>query len=516
MLLRKPVTKLIIGVLVIWIILAFIPFSQPVLAADPVFAAVSAGRSHSLAIKTDGSLWYWGTSSLRRPSDGIIVPSSPSNAVPVKIMENVTAASAGGNHSLVVKEDGSLWAWGLNDCGQLGDGTTADRVDPVFIMDGAVSVSTGYEHSLAIKTDGSLWAWGSNEYGQLGDGTGGERGDFSSVPVKVLDSVASVAAGFKHTLAVKTDGSLWAWGYNIYGQIGDGTHTIYNTVSNETEGIDIIPETHDKPSPVRIMDGVVSVSAGYYQSLAVKTDGSLWAWGGLNYNYLGGETSTLTEQYTPVQIMDSVASVSAGGQFTTVIKSDGSLWAWGYGPRGQIGAGDAVQSVYTPTRILGGVASVSSGDSHSLAIKTDGSLWAWGDNRAGQVGGIAPEHCYAPIQIFAIEISVIFNGRALEFDVPPYIVNSRTMVPLRVIFDELGASIVWDNATKTVTATKGDTVIILTIGDNSPTINGKVTTIDQPMIAISGRTMVPLRFVAEAFGIDVGWDPGTRTVTITS
>ena len=429
----------------------------------------------------------------------------PFSALPVKVLDNAESASAGGGHSLAIKTDGSLWAWGLNDSGQLGDGTTTNRPDPVKIMDEVTFVSAGSSHSLAIKTDGSLWAWGSNAYGQLGDGTGGERDALSTAPVEIMDDIAVAAAGNYHTLAIKTDGSLWAWGMNSYGQIGDGTG-----------GSDENYYPYFRNTPIKIMDGATSVSAGGSYSMAIKTDGSLWAWGGLNYNYLGGETSIITEQYTPVQIMDGVASVSAGSNFTTVIKTDGSLWAWGYGPRGQIGAGGDVQSVYTPLRILSGVASVSSGGSHSLAIKTDGSLWAWGDNRSGQVGDMWREHCFSPTQVFAYDISVYLDGRLLSFDVPPYLINGRTLVPLRVIFDELGASIVWDNLTKTVTATKGDTVVVLTVGDSSPTVNGQVVPIDQPMIAVSGRTLVPLRFVAEAFGVKVDWNPATWTVTITS
>ena len=162
------------------------------------------------------------------------------------------------------------------------------------------------------------------------------------------------------------------------------------------------------------------------------------------------------------------------------------------------------------------VRTVSAGEFHSAAIKEDGSLWLWGYNGRGQLGDGTTTARLSPTEITLFEITVLLDGRRLEFDVPPRIVNSRTMVPLRAIFEELGASIVWDNITKTVTAIKDDTVIVLTVGDASPTINGQGVPVDQPMIAVSGRTLVPLRFVAEAFDVKVDWNPATWTVTITS
>ncbi len=164
--------------------------------------------------------------------------------------------AAGADHSLLIGSDGSLWAWGSNSSGQLGDGTTTARTTPTPILTGVATLAAGSYHTLALKTDGSLWAWGYNYYGQLGDGTTTNR----STPTQVLTGVAAIAAGGDHTLALKTDGSLWAWGANGYGQLGDGTTT-------------------NRSTPKQVLTGVAAIAAGGDHTLALKTDGSLWAWG---------------------------------------------------------------------------------------------------------------------------------------------------------------------------------------------------------------------------------------------
>jgi hypothetical protein len=200
--------------------------------------------------------------------------------------DTYSTISAGKWHTMAIKSDGSLWAWGNNSVGgQLGDGTTTDRYAPVHVMDNVAQVSAGEYHTMAIKNDGSLWAWGVNVRGQLGDSST----DRKSTPVHIMDDVAQVSAGGEYTMAIKTDGSLWAWGYNGYGQLGDG----------------MIEEEY-RHTPVFVMDNVAQVSAGGEHTMAIKTDGSLWVWGTNGYGQLGD--GTITNSYTPVKIMDGGAT----------------------------------------------------------------------------------------------------------------------------------------------------------------------------------------------------------------
>lgn len=266
--------------------------SIPVKIADNA-AFVAIGNGHVLAVKTDGSLWAWGdnrhgqlgdgtvtkTKQITIPSDYMddgfttqeIVIEDHNKYAPVKIMDGAASVTARDEHGFVVRKDGSLWAWGTNSTGELGDGTASDRNKPVRIMDNVASVYAGCHVSYAIKTDASLWAWGDNEKGRLGSGTSGKWGDIVASPVKIMEDVTAVAAGDEHSLVLKRDGGLWAWGVNRNGQLGDGTVTCYDKDGKYAD--------NNKCVPVKIMDDIVSITAGKFHSLAIKADGSLWAWG---------------------------------------------------------------------------------------------------------------------------------------------------------------------------------------------------------------------------------------------
>ncbi|WP_295578491.1 CARDB domain-containing protein [uncultured Lamprocystis sp.] len=190
------------------------------------------------------------------------------------------------------------------------------------MLTGVTAVAARGWYSLALKTDGSLWAWGNQ-----GDGSTG----YQSTPVQVLTGVAAMAAGYSHTLALKTDGSLWAWGNNEYGQLGDGTTTYRLT-------------------PVQVLTEVAAVSGGGVHTLAIKADGSLWAWGSNYFGRLGDGTTT--DQWTPVQILSGVAAMAAGGGHTLARKTDGSLWAWGYNTQGQLGDGTTTDRP-SPVPVIG-------------------------------------------------------------------------------------------------------------------------------------------------------------------
>ena len=318
---------------------------------------VSLGDAHSAAIKTDGSLWMWGFNTDGQLGIGRFAESGDNHSnIPIKIMEGVKSVSLGGAHSAAIKNDGSLWMWGNNESGQLGNGTNVSSNIPIKIMEGVKSVSLGAEHSAAVKNDGSLWMWGSDSWGQLGNTTSG-----SNVPIKIMSGVKSVSIGEDHSAAIKTDGSLWVWGVDL--------------ANGSNEPFD---------EPIKVLDGVKAVSLGGTHGAAIKTDNSLWMWGH-NSSWAVGNVSSSSEVYTPVKVMDGVKSVSLGGTHSAAIKADGSLWTWGSSGYGQLGYTGSLTNG-TPTKVMDGVTSVSLGSFHSAAIKSDGSLWMWGEGLRGRLG----------------------------------------------------------------------------------------------------------------------------------
>ena len=330
--------------------------------------AIAAGSSHSLGIKSDGTLWAWGDNGLGRLGDGTFTD----RYTPVQVGNDFKSVFAGDQHSLGIKTNGTLWAWGSNGYGQLGDGSQNCYSRPVQVGSGYTTVSASTVHSLGIKADGTLWAWGKNSSGELGDGTTWDR----HTPVQVGNGFKTVSAGTDYSLGIKTDGTLWAWGGNGYGRLGDGTTT-------------------DRLTPVQVGNGFKTVSAGSQHALGIKTDGTLWAWG-RNFNGQLGDGTT-TNRYSPVQVGSRFTAVSAGFSYSLGVKSDGTLWAWGNNTYGKLGDG-TVLAKKNPVQIGSGFVAVSAGRYHSLGLKSDGSLWAWGSNLNGDLGDGTTTDRHIPTQ----------------------------------------------------------------------------------------------------------------------
>jgi alpha-tubulin suppressor-like RCC1 family protein len=348
---------------------------------------VASGGAHSLILKSDGTLWAWGQNSHGQLGDG----TKAETTIPVQIGKDSdwVAIATGRDHSLALKSDGTLWAWGKNSHGQLGDGTKADKTVPARIGKGTnwIGIEAGDLHSVGLKSDGTLWAWGNNSHGQLGDGTTVDK----TAPVQIGKDApwARVSAGAFHTVALKKDMTLWAWGNNSHGQLGEGT-------------------TKDKAAPVRIGTEArwVSVSAGDYHTVALNLcDGclstyTLWAWGINKYGQLGDGTTT--DRTSPIRIgTDTIwAKVAAGSHHALALKKDGTLWAWGVNSGGQLGDG-TTENKNSPVRIGTQATwiSVSAGRLHSLALKSDDTLWSWGGNSHGQLGDGTTADKTAPVRM---------------------------------------------------------------------------------------------------------------------
>ncbi|MCC6352962.1 MAG: hypothetical protein IT577_03695, partial [Verrucomicrobiae bacterium] len=303
---------------------------------------------------------------------------------PVPGMTNATMVAGGGRHSLALRDDGALRAWGKNANGQLGDGSTQDRSSPVAVsnLSGAVQAVAGGEFSLALRGDGTAWSWGYNASGQLGNGTN----VFRSLPGTVtgLSGVVALAAGSDHALALLSNGAVRAWGSNAEGQLGDGTRT-----------------NRWVPVAVGGLSNVVGIGAGAMQSYAVDGSGQLWAWGEGANGALGlGDQNDRTAP-TAVPGMTNIAMVASTlGKFAFAIDAGGLLWGWGINGVYQLGDGTQ-QDRLTPIRIgaLDGVLWARGGEKSGYAIRADGALWAWGEGSYGEIGDGASTDRPSPVPV---------------------------------------------------------------------------------------------------------------------
>jgi len=334
---------------------------------------ITMGCYHGLVLKADGTVWAWGTNGSGELGDGSTT--SRTTAARVPGLDHVVAVSAGSGHCLALKADGTVWAWGDNQTNQLGDGTTSDRHSPVQVsgLTNIVAVEAGYLHSLALTATGGLKAWGLNQSGALGDGTTTNRAN----PVDVLgltSGVKGMSAGFFFSVAVTTAGAVKAWGANAYGELGDGTTTY-----------------HSQPVNVSGLDGgITAVSAGNQHVLALTSTGGVKAWGGNQAGELGDGTTT--DRWTPVDVpglSTGVTKVVATNYFSMALTASGGARAWGYGGDGNLGNGTNTWSCPAPVEVQGlstGVIDLAGGYYSGHAITATGAYKAWGFNMYGTLG----------------------------------------------------------------------------------------------------------------------------------
>ncbi len=359
----------------------FIPTWQLEAYANTVVQpSIAAGTNHTLALKNDGTVWAWGLNTSGQLGDGTIT--NKSTPVQVKSLSGITAIAVGPNHSLALKSDGTVWSWGSNASGQLGNNTTTDQILPIQVsnLSGVKAIATGNGYNLALKNDGTVWAWGLNTSGQLGDKTTINR----SVPVQVsgLSDVKTITAKNTHSMVLKNDGTVWAWGVNSSGQLGDGTLV-----------------TRTEPVKVSITGDIKSIVAGTHHSLALKNDGTVWVWGYNAFGQLGDNSVTNKSVPTVTTSITDVTAIS-GGNHSLALKSDGTVWAWGHNAYGQLGDNTLTNRVIRVDVLdLEGVIALSAGENHTLALKNDGSVWSWGLNNYNQLGDGTTATKRTPVQI---------------------------------------------------------------------------------------------------------------------
>jgi alpha-tubulin suppressor-like RCC1 family protein len=334
------------------------------------------------------SAWAWGSNN----NDGRLGDNTMVNkSSPVSVVGGFTdwvQVSAGFQHNIGLRSNGTVWAWGFNYSGQLGDGTQTSKSSPVSVLGGFtdwVQVSAGSDHNVGIRSNGTAWAWGVGASGLLGDNTTTNK----SSPVSVVGGFTDWVqfdAGTGHTVGIRANGTAWAWGLGSNGRLGDNT-----TVS--------------KRSPVSVVGGFtdwMQVSAGFNHSVGVRDNGTAWAWGSGDTGRLGNN-STLTRS-SPVSVVGGFTNwvqVSAGQNHSAGVRSDGTAWAWGAAANGRLGDNTTV-SKSSPVAVVGGFTDwvqVSAGGRHTVGLRANGSVWAWGYGFSGQIGNNSTVSRLSPVSV---------------------------------------------------------------------------------------------------------------------
>jgi alpha-tubulin suppressor-like RCC1 family protein len=361
----------------------------------------SAINVYSNTAITDG-VNITGGNAFGQLGNGSTFTTDSNTPVPVPSIQNIKTMLTGNYFNVVVKNDGTVWTWGQNNNGQLGNGTTVNSDFPVQVsgINTASKAFAGSDHVLILLNDGTVKAWGLNDAGQLGDGTNIDK--TTPITVPGLTNVVDVNGGDSFSSAVKSDGTLWVWGENFHGQLGQGTSGM---------GTDI-----NTPTQVPGINNVSYVENGHYHMLVVKNDGTLWSWGMNSFGQLGQGIVGGTIN-TPTQItgITNVSKVSGGNYFSMALKTDGTVWMWGKNDGGVLGRGyissQAAPTVQdaTPTQILGlsNIQAIAAGgmcggiyeSAHALALNSSGQVYSWGDNESGQLGSFNNSPRYTPSQI---------------------------------------------------------------------------------------------------------------------
>ena len=407
-------------------------------ASGRTATAISSGYNHTCALRSDATVWCWGSDYSGQLGDGTRGDVNLQRLLPVQVhkgtgrLTGVKAIAAGWDHTCALRTDATVWCWGSDIYGQLGDGGQGNadrlRLKPVQVhlgsgrLSSVKAITTGQYHSCALRTDGTVWCWGYGHFGQLGDGSRGNPGSspvgLRLLPVHVrvgsatLGHVKAISAGGAHTCARLAAATVWCWGADLRGQLGDGNGG--DTSHDQLRAVQVVGES------AAALAGVRLVGAGSGHTCAVLTSGTARCWGYDNEGQVGDGTygDASSDRLTPVAVVDETGSaklgniknISAGGSHTCALlpitsPEGNSVWCWGLAHFGQLGDGTTGDGFYDrllPVEVLSGsaaltgVSAISAGWWHSCALRTDGRVWCWGDDTHGQLGdgttGTAGDH----------------------------------------------------------------------------------------------------------------------------
>ncbi|SEN94699.1 stalk domain-containing protein [Paenibacillus sp. OV219] len=445
-----------------------------------------------------------------------------------------TQIEAGAESAFAIAKDGTVWGWG-GGYGALGHGATTPAFLPVRIhIDHVRQISSGYRHTLFLKEDGTVWAVGGNEHGQLGNGqiSNGEKLFTEPMQILGLSDVIHIAAGDNHSLAVKSDGTVWAWGGNEHGQLGDDTR-----------------ENRLNPRLVVGMPKMKSVAAGQYTSIVLSEEGDVWVWGLQAYNVNDIQHGFIRKP-TPMSGNNKYQAIAADSTLGAALDSYGAVWVW----ENYSGSSWKAESKLQPQRILNmnnivsftvhsavdskgnawkwkiatgkylelnalpvpvnQAQAITEGSRNIYVLMNDGSIYSKGFNQFGQLGQGTLDFEVGSFKPIRKAASIILNGNSIEPTVPPLILNGVTYIPLRGVLEAMGVNIRWDIASRSVIADKGNKHIVFNTISGKTEVDGKTVNLDKKPVYAHDSLLVPLRFVSETVGAKVVWNSAEYTVEI--
>lgn len=369
-------------------------FPQAVTPAPPLFLVpftqviqITAGSSHTCALTTDGKVYCWGYNRSGRLGDGTTTDRSlpaPVNALP----DGVIAVEAGGSHTCALTADGKVYCWGDNYSGQLGDGTTTNRLTPVLVSglpDGVTAISAGGRHTCALTASGAVYCWGSNSFGQVGDDTTTNR--LTPVLIGGLpgDGISLSAGGYS-TCALTASGRVYCWGNNNFGQLGDGSYV----------------DRHVPTLAGALPEGVKAISAGLFHTCIITNGDGMMCWGRNEFGQLGDGTKD-NFRAAPQMVNDlssGVLAISTGTSHTCARTASG-VKCWGFNMAGQVGDGTTTDRLI-PADVAGPpgeVVSLSAGGYFNCAVTRNTEAYCWGENYYGQLGDGTLGYRTLPVQV---------------------------------------------------------------------------------------------------------------------
>ena len=416
--------------------------------------SISAGGESSAAVDSEGKVYTWGNNEDGQLGNGtngygitsnlpIFISDISGNILNGKNIIDISIGGAlGSHHVIAIDNQGKVYTWGANSIGQLGKGTTDDSNVPICISDisgnilngkNIVEISAGGNHTVVLDDQGKVYTWGNNSHGQLGN----ETNEASLAPICISDisgnilkgkNIISISAGESYTLAIDEQGKVYSWGWNRYGELGDGTDG-YNV--NSTSPICI----SDISSNILNGKKIISISAGGNSSVAVDIEGKVYTWGFNGLGQLGNGTTD--DSNVPICISEiegnilnekNIIEVSAGDRAMIAADIQGNVYTWGYNDDGQLGNGSEIMSS-TPIQIFKeliniikdkNIVEITDGEAYSVALDNQGKIYTWGYNIFGQLGNGADEFSIVPICISEIEGNRLNGKNIIEISAGAY------------------------------------------------------------------------------------------------